>query len=48
MIFKCSIGVFSFKAFDIPFTKFFNNLISYVKTNTKYLREVNLEKMALM
>ena len=43
------MGVFSFNAFDIPLTKFFNNLIlaPLVKTNSKYFNEVNLEKIAL-
>ena len=44
------MGVFSFKAFDIPLTKYFNNFICtpLVKINSKYLIEVNFDKIAFI
>ena len=43
------MGAFSFKAFETPLTKFFNNFIftPLVKIISKYLSEVNFDKTAL-
>ena len=44
------MGALALRALDIPLTKFFNNLIlaPLVKTNSKYLIEINFESIALI